>query len=157
MLNELAQNPELHDLLDDTLCALEAKMSKAKFATQSAAVPKITQSQPVLKQSSNSIAPTQHIKTVAELPKIVKELDDDFEIDDLDPLASKSKPVAPIDDIMDIDLEDDFLDPKPEAQPRESDNVGANKSSPVKPGVPAPKSLSSILSKSKKLKPKPTS
>ena len=149
MLNELAENPELHDMLDDTLCTLEAKLSKARFTSQLAAAPKITQSQPVLKQPS---------KTVAEVPKIVQAIDDDdddFGLDDLDPLASKPKPAGPIDDIMDIDLEDEVLEKRPESQPRDTDNLDSDKQSPVKPGLQAPKSLSSILSKSKKLKPKP--
>ena len=144
-------------MLDDTLCTLEAKLSKARFTSQLAAAPKITQSQPALKQPSGPIVSAQPSKTVAEVPKIVQAIDDDddFGLDDLDPLASKPKPAVPIDDIMDIDLEDEVLEKRPESQPRDTESLDSDKQSPVKPGLQAPKSLSSILSKSKKLKPKP--
>lgn len=143
-------------MLDDTLCALEAKLSKARITSQLAATPKITQSQPILKQPSCPIVPAQPSKTVTEVPKIVQAIDDDdFGLDDLDPLASKPKPAVPIDDIMDIDLEDEALDKRLDSQARDTDNLDSDKQSPAKPGLQAPKSLSSILSKSKKLKPKP--
>lgn len=159
VLNELAENPDYHDFLDDTLCSIEAKLSQAKFAAKIAQPPKPIQSQPTLRQPSN-LAPQKPANSMTETTKVPPAItdEDDFELDDLDPLASKpkQKTAAPIDDIMDIEFDEqtDFQQTPP--QPVQPDSPASPKQSPSKADQPAPKSLSSILSRSKKLKPKPS-
>lgn len=79
--------------------------------------------------------------------------DEDLELDALDPMATKPKPPVVDDELMDLDL--DELDPAGSPQKGEFPDTSDKKQTPAKSGSSNTKSISSILSKSKKLKPKP--